>query len=118
MWTSIRQLLFLISLFVAAINAKNTKIHLPSIDFQERNLSGEDLKDDGKRIGAFVVKNLGKDYKTSAENFYAKAPSCIGKMTELPTLGILGTFHILRKKNSGWGCLEILIIAYILAWVV
>ena len=86
MWTSIRQVLFLSSVLVSASNAKNP---LPSFDFQERKVDEESLRDEGNKIGAFVVRNLGENYKQSVENFYAKAPGCLGQNSELPRLGMI-----------------------------
>merc|ERR1711935_908562 len=85
MWTSIGQVLFLSSILVSSSNGKNP---LPSFDFQERKVNEESLRDDGNKIGAFVVRNLGENYKQSVENFYAKAPGCLGQNSELPRLGM------------------------------
>jgi len=85
MWTSIGQVLFLSSILVSSSYAKNP---LPSFDFQERKVNEESLRDDGNKIGAFVVRNLGENYKKSVENFYAEAPGCLGQNSELPRLGM------------------------------
>ena len=84
MLASIKQVLFLISILVSSSNAKNP---IPSFDFQGRKVNEESLNDDGNKIGAFVVTNLGEKYKKSVENFYAKAPSCLDQNLELPRLG-------------------------------
>ena len=84
MLASIKQVLFLISILVSSSNAKNP---IPSFDFQDRKVNEESLNDDGNKIGAFVVTNLGEKYKKSVENFYAKAPSCLDQNLELPRLG-------------------------------
>ena len=57
----------------ASFVKKLIRIHLPSFDFGEDKVNEKDLRDDGYKIGAFVVKNLGNEYKTSVENFIAKA---------------------------------------------
>ena len=67
MWTSIGQVLFLSSILVSSRNVKNP---LPSFDFRERKPNEESLKDDGHKIGAFVIRNLGAVYKKSVDNFY------------------------------------------------
>ena len=69
------------------VSSRNVKNPLPSFDFHESNVSEESLKDDGQKIGAFVVRNLGADYKKSVDHFYAKAPSCLRQHSELPRLG-------------------------------
>jgi hypothetical protein len=84
MWALTGQVLFLSSILVSSRNVKNP---LPSFDFHESKVSEESLKDDGHKIGAFVLRNLGADYKKSVDNFYAKAPSCLRQHSELPRLG-------------------------------
>ena len=69
------------------MSSRNVKNPLPSFDFHESKFSEESLKDDGQKIGAFVLRNLGADYKKSVDNFYAKAPSCLRQHSELPRLG-------------------------------
>ena len=84
MWALTGQVLFLCSILVSSRNVKNP---LPSFDFHESKVSEESLKDDGDKIGAFVIRNLGAVYKKSIDNFYAKAPSCLRQHSELPRLG-------------------------------
>ena len=84
MWALTGQVLFLSSILVSSRNVKNP---LPSFDFRERKPNEESLKDDGHKIGAFVLTNLGAHYKKSVDNFYAKAPSCLRQHSELPRLG-------------------------------
>ena len=84
MWALTGQVLFLSSILVSSRNVKNP---LPSFDFRERKVNEESLKDDGHKIGAFVLKNLGAHYKKSVDNFYDKAPSCLGQNLGLPRLG-------------------------------
>ena len=73
---------------MSSSNAKNHLLpQLPSFDFQKSKVSEESLKDDGNKIGAFVLRNLGADYKKSVDNFYDKAPSCLGQNLGLPRLG-------------------------------
>ena len=85
MWALTGQVLFLSSILVSSRNVKNP---LPSFDFYESNVNEESLKDDGHKIGAFAIKNLGAHYKKSVDNFYAKAPSCLRQHSELPRLGM------------------------------
>ena len=98
MWTSIGQVLFLSSILVSSGYAKNP---LPSFDFQERKVNEESLRDDGNKIGAFVVRNLGENYKKSVENFYAKAPGCLGQNSELPRLGMI-LQHLKHQNYSSF----------------
>ena len=43
------------------------------------------IKDDGGKIGAFVITNLGTQYETALKNFIAKSPNCLDNQ-QLPTL--------------------------------
>ena len=98
MWALTGQVLFLSSILVSSSYAKNP---LPSFDFQERKVNEESLRDDGNKIGAFVVRNLGENYKKSVENFYAKAPGCLGQNSELPTLGMI-LQHLKHQNYSSF----------------
>ena len=91
MFTSSLQVLLLSSSLVLSITAE---IQLPSFDFQERKISEGSLRDDGNKIGAFVITNLGNDYKESVEKFIAKAPSCLKQNSELPMLGKVSSLRI------------------------
>ena len=84
MMNFVGQVLLISNAFLLSCNAE---IHLPSFDFGEDKVNEKDLRDDGYKIGAFVVKNLGNEYKTSVENFIAKAPNCLGQNSGLPKLG-------------------------------
>ena len=84
MWALTGQVLFLSSILVSSRNVKNP---LPNFDFHESKVNEESLEDNGHKIGAFVVRNLGAVYKKSVDNFYAKAPSCLRQHSELPRLG-------------------------------
>lgn len=60
--------------------------NLPKIDLKD--LLGDatnQIKDDGGKIGAFVITNLGTQYETALKNFIAKSPNCLDNQ-QLPTL--------------------------------
>ena len=57
---------------------------LPKVTLQ--NLHANNLKDDGGKIGAFVVQDLGVNYKNAVKEFLEKSPNCFESHPELPKL--------------------------------
>ena len=80
------------------MSSRNVKNPLPSFDFRERKPNEESLKDNGHKIGAFVIRNLGADYKKSVDNFYAKAPSCLTRLRRLNRTSLLPSSCKLDKN--------------------
>ena len=67
---------------------------LPSISFKDlksssdfSEISVENFKDTGHKIGAFVVSQMDDSYQKAVENFYKNAPDCLKTHSDkLPNL--------------------------------
>ena len=88
-------ILFLQFYFILNFGINGEEILLPSISFKdlsissgsETEISAENFKDSGHKIGAFVVSNMDDSYRKAVENFYKNAPDCLKKHNKkLPNL--------------------------------
>ena len=73
--------LAIISTFFVTLTLGNS---LPKVTL--RNLHANNVKDDGGKIGAFVVQDLGIEYQNAVKEFLAKSLECFESHPELPKL--------------------------------
>ena len=73
----------LAAFFVLFVNATFGN-SLPKVTLQ--NLHANNVKDDGGKIGAFVIHDLGNDYQNAVRKFIEKSPKCFDSHPELPEL--------------------------------
>ena len=104
--------MWLLTLFKIAIGIVLTQTQeIPTVQLGTRPLELHQVQDQGRKVGAFIVKTTKDDYENAIEKFHANAPKCIVKDKSLPTLemsdGSLRTTYATETSGaSDFKCLS------------
>ena len=78
--------LFLFKITLCIVLAQSQVI-LPTVQLESSPWKLQQVQDQGRKIGAFIVKTPeDHEYKKAIEEFYAKAPKCVTQDKSLPNL--------------------------------